>query len=119
MDADLLGSWSATRWQYGATGHHELLVDVVAGLRGSVTMSLSEGAFVLTWDIPGRGVGSLGGTIELSDGLLTLRQRDGSADALRYRVAAHTLVLNADESRWDFDGSGAVAAGFAAVLVRL
>ena len=47
MDPELLGSWSATRWQYTSKVRREHVVDVVAGLKGTVTMSLSAGAFVV------------------------------------------------------------------------
>lgn len=119
-DPELLGSWSATRWQYAGKTDREQVVDVVAGLKGSVTVSLSAGAFVITWDVPGHGNGSVGGSVSMTDGVLTLRtQGSGEAHVVRHRVSAMTLALSGEESAWNFDGKGEVAAEFAAVLVRL
>lgn len=119
-DVALLGSWSATRWQYASKVHHEHRVDVVVGLRGSVTMSLSAGAFVITWDVPGREGGSIGGLVTVKEGELLLRPHGaGESDVVQYRLAALTLVLNGGESAWDFDGRGEEPADFVAVLVRL
>jgi len=119
-DTEVLGSWSATRWQYRGTAHHEQVVDVVAGLRGTVTISLSAGAFVLVWDVPGHGGGSSGGSLEITDGELTLRPgHGGDPQVVRYRVSARTLALSGESSAWDFDGRGEAPADFTAVLVRL
>jgi len=119
-DVDVFGSWSATRWQYASRVRSGEVVDVVAGLKGSVTMSLSAGAFVLAWDVPGHGSGSSGGTAAVADGELRLLPHGGGEPhVVRYRVSAMTLALTGETSAWDFDGSGDVAAEFSAVLVRL
>lgn len=119
-DPELLGSWSATRWQYASKARSDQVVDVVAGLKGSVTMSLSAGAFVVAWDAPGHGSGSIGGSVTMGDGELTLRPHGrGEPHVVRYRVSALTLALSGEGSAWDFDGSGEEPADFVAVLVRL
>jgi len=120
VDPGLLGSWSATRWQYASKLHREQVVDAVAGLKGSVTLSLSAGAFVLAWDVPGHGSGSVGGSVAIEDGALLLRpHHQDEAGRVRYRVSALTLALSGEQSAWDFDGSGETPAEFVAVLVRL
>jgi hypothetical protein len=119
-EAALLGSWSATRWQYASRDHHGLVVDVVAGLRGTVTLSVSAGAFVVSWDAPGHGSGSVGGTVATVDGDLILRLYGADEPAvMRYRVSDLTLALSSDGSAWDFQGHGEEPAEFTAVLVRL
>lgn len=116
----LSGSWSATRWQYTSRARPEVAVDVVCDLGGTVTLSLSEGAYVLTWDVPGSASGSAGGVLAMSDGRLNLTaQGAGEAESVRVHVAGPTLALSCEGSAWDFDGSGEESAGFVAVLVRL
>jgi len=83
-------------------------------------MSLSAGAFVLAWDVPGHGSGSSGGTASVANGELILRPHGGDETCVvRYRVSAMTLALTGETSAWDFDGNGDVSAEFSAVLVRL
>jgi hypothetical protein len=116
----LFGSWSATRWQYASRDRPERQVDVVCDLGGSVTLSLSEGTYVLTWDL-GEGSRSLGGAIDVDADRLTLRPL-GAADeeVVVFRVASDTLSLSAESSAWDLDADGTEeAAAFVAVLVRL
>jgi hypothetical protein len=45
--ARLLGSWSATRWQYTSQARPDVTADVVCDLGGSVTLSLSAATYVL------------------------------------------------------------------------
>jgi len=119
-DGELMGSWSATRWQYASRTRPDRIVDLVCDLHGSVTLSLSAGACVLTWDVPGHSSGSIGGAVALKDGALILRLHGADeADSVRYRVAAQTLALSSDGSAWDFGGDGEEPAEFVAVLVRL
>ena len=116
----LLGSWSATRWQYTSRATPDRVVDVVTGLGGSVTLSLSAQAYVLTWAVPGLGDGTIGGALAIEDGRLALIPAGaGLAESLAFRLASATLALSCDASSWDFDGSGEVRADFVAVLVRL
>jgi len=115
----LHGSWSATRWQYTSRERPERVVDVVAGLGGTVTLSLSEGTYVLTWAIPGHGDASVGGTLTIDGARLVLDAAGTPAGSLLFHVSAATLALSSETSAWDFDGSGEEAAAFVAVLVRL
>jgi hypothetical protein len=120
-DPPLLGSWSATRWQYTKRDEPARSVDVVCDLGGAVTLSLSAETYVLTWTLAGEGSRSEGGTSEVLDEHLRLTAEGaGHSDTVRFRVAADTLSLSAEPSAWDFDGDGRdEAADFVAVLVRL
>jgi hypothetical protein len=116
----LLGAWLATRWQY--TSHEEPLrsLDVVTDLGGSVTLSLSKGTYVLTYDAAGRGPRSIGGVVEVRpDALLMQAGGAGGPETIRFRLADQTLSLSSEASSWDFDGAGEQPADFVAVLVRL
>jgi hypothetical protein len=114
------GSWAATRWQYTSRARPELVVDVVAGLGGSVTLSLTDGTWVMTWAVPGRGGGTVGGSL-LIDGarLELLRSAATSLETVLFHLAPETLALSSDASAWAFDEAGEEPADFVAVLVRL
>jgi len=113
------GSWSATRWQYTSRADADRVVDVVAGLGGSVTLSLSDGTWVLTWAVPGRGNGTVGGSLAVGRARLDLlRAGPGPPESLEFHQAPDTLALSSDASHWDF-GEGEEPADFVAVLVRL
>ena len=121
IPGELLGTWSATRWQYVSRDEPSRSLDVVCDARGAVTLSLSAGTYVVTHDIAGDGTQTQGGMCEMIDGRLQLTA-DGAdrADVVRYRVSGETLSLRCDESAWDFNGDGREeAAAFVAVLVRL
>ncbi len=116
----VLGSWAATRWQYASRAHPERVVDVVTGLGGSVTLSVSDAAYVLTWGVPGHGDGNVSGVITVRDAHLELKAEGaGVPESLRFHLAGETLALSSDASAWDFGGQGAEPADFVAVLVRL
>ena len=114
------GSWSATRWQYTSVVRPELQVDVVCDLQGTITLSLSEETYVLTWNL-GSGSRSVGGTVTLDGDRLTLLPHGAAEpDVVAFRVASDTLALSAEASAWDLDGDGRdETAAFVAVLVRL
>lgn len=120
-DAALLGSWSATRWQYRSRANPESVVDVVCALGATVTLSLSEDSYVLTWSLADQRNRSLGGAFAVQGERLELRTPDQNPpEALTYRLAGETLALSSESSEWDFDGDGKdEAADFVAVLVRL
>jgi hypothetical protein len=122
-DLALLGSWSATRWQYTARADGGRSQDVVADLGGTVTLSLSLGTYVLTWDIAGRPSASVGGAMHMAgDRLALVPPGDGAREpeALVYRFRGATLALSSRDSAWDFNGDGQdEPADFVAVLVRL
>ena len=117
----VFGGWSATRWQYSSLAAPERLADVVADLGGSVTLSLTATAFILAFDVAGRGKHSVSGTCEVHGDDLLLRPEGASgAHRLRFRHNGDTLSLQSDASGWDFDGTGQDQdAAFVAVLVRL
>lgn len=117
----LRGSWSATRWQYGKRGDPAESVDVVCDLGGSVTLSLSDGAYVLTWDRGDRNGVSVGGAFDVQGDTLELRpQGANEAESVRFLLGQETLTLRSESSGWDFDGDGQEAvAEFVAVFVRL
>ena len=118
-DGGLLGGWSATRWQYASRARPDKVVDVVCDLGGSVTLSLSAGTYVLTWDLAG-GSQSIGGVLTLQgDRLLFLAQDASEAEPVLYRLADRTLALSCEGSGWAFDENGEEPAEFVAVLVRL
>jgi hypothetical protein len=121
IESALLGSWSATRWQYTSRERPDAVVDLVCGLGGSVTLSLSAETYVLTWSSAGQDGRSIGGVLAIEGDRIALRAQDASeTEAVTYRLAGETLALSSDASRWDFDGDGAEeAADFVAVLVRL
>ena len=117
----LLGSWSATRWQYTSRTEPPLSMDVVCDLGGTVTLSLSAGTYVLTYDVARRGSRSQGGSCALEGNQLQLTpEGSGDPDVVQFRIASETLSLTAESSAWDFDNDGEEeAADFVAVLVRL
>lgn len=117
----LLGTWSATRWQYVSRVHPSRAMDVVCDARGAVTLSLSAGTYVVTHDVAGDGTQTQGGTFEVIDDRLWLAPEGAhNADVVRFRLSADTLTLKSDESAWDFNGDGeSESASFVAVLVRL
>lgn len=114
------GSWSATRWQYASRARPERVVDVITGLGGSVTLSVSDSAYVLSWSVPGLGGGNIGGTIAIEAAGLLLRAA-GAADpeSILFHLAGETLGLSSESSAWDFGVDGEEPADFVAVLVRL
>jgi hypothetical protein len=124
-DLALLGSWSATRWQYTARAADGKSADVVADLGGTVTLSLSLGTYVLTWDIAGRKSASVGGALHVIGDRLELFPPGGGGngpdpESLIYRFSGATLALSSRDSGWDFNGDGREEpADFVAVLVRL
>lgn len=119
-DDELLGSWSATRWQYTSSSRPDRVVDLVCDLGGSVTLSLSAETWVLTWDVGGRGGQSIGGALTMQgDRLLLLAHDLSEAERIQYRLAEKTLALSSEGSAWMFDESGEEPAEFVAVLVRL
>lgn len=119
----LFGGWSATRWQYAALAAPPpgRVVDVVCDLGGSVTLSLTATAFILAFDVAGRGRHSVYGACEVrGDELLLRPEGAGAPTSVRFRQNGDTLSLQSDASGWDFDGDGGdEAAAFVAVLVRL
>ncbi len=117
----LIGSWAAVRWQYTSRREPRRTVDVVTDLAGSVTLSLTEGTYVLTWGVGGQGGQSIGGTFARAEGgWLELTPLGASGvERVAFRLTSDTLALSSDASDWDFDGSGEEPADFVAVLVRL
>jgi hypothetical protein len=117
----LFGGWSATRWQYTSLTAPERVADVVADLGGSVTLSLTATAFILAFDVHGRGKQSISGACEVhGDEMLLRPEKAAGAHRLRFRQSGDTLSLQSDASGWDFDGTGQDQdAAFVAVLVRL
>lgn len=95
-------------------------MDVITGLGGSVTLSVSDSAYVLSWSVPGQGGGNIGGTIAIEPARLALLAAGAAeAESLRFHLAGETLGLSSDASAWDFEGEGEEPADFVAVLVRL
>jgi hypothetical protein len=117
----LSGGWSATRWEYARLAAPERVVDVVTDLRGSVTLSLTATAFILAFDVAGRGKHSVAGTCEVrGDELWLVSEGADHAERVAFRQAGDTLSLRSEASGWDFDGNGREQdAAFVAVLVRL
>jgi hypothetical protein len=114
------GSWAATRWQYASRAHPGRVVDVVTGLGGSVTLGVSDSAYVLSWSVPKHGDGNVGGTIAIREERLELLAAGAaSPESLLVHLSGETLALSSDASAWDFDGTGEEPADFVAVLVRL
>ena len=117
----VFGGWSATRWQYSSLQAPEQIADVVCDLGGSVTLSLTATAFILAFDVVGRGKHSVSGACEVRGDELLLRPEGTAAPhRVRFRQNGDTLSLQSDASAWDFGGTGEdQAAAFVAVLVRL
>jgi hypothetical protein len=114
------GSWAATRWQYASRQQADRVVDVVTGLGGSVTLSLADGTWVLTWAVPGGGSGTDGGSLVIEGAHLRLRRAGAEGpESVLFHLAAETLALSSEQSAWGFDGDGEEPADFVAVLVRL
>jgi hypothetical protein len=117
----VFGGWSATRWQYSSHSQPGRLTDVVCDLGGSVTLSLSATAFILAFDVSGRGKHTVSGVCDVGgDELLLWPDGADAPQRLRFRQSGDTLALHSDSSGWDFDGTGTDQdATFVAVLVRL
>jgi hypothetical protein len=95
-------------------------VDVVCDLGGSVSLSLSDGRFILTCDIPGRGSLTVSGQFQVEGGKLHFTALESATpQGVRFHQVDRTLSLHSDGSAWDFDGQGEQPAEFVAVLVRL
>lgn len=120
-EGGLLGSWSATRWQYTNRFQGEQMVDVVCDLRGNVTLSLSQGTYVLAWDIPGNGSRSIGGSCAVgADQIEFATPGTDTVERVTFHLGSETLSLRCEASAWDFDGKGREeAADFVAVFVKL
>jgi hypothetical protein len=120
-EGGLLGSWSATRWQYTSRHQAVQMVDVVCDLRGNVTLSLSQGTYVLAWDIPGNGSRSIGGfcAVGAEEIEFAAPGRD-AVERVTFHLGTETLSLRCEASAWDFDGHGQEEpADFVAVFVKL
>ena len=117
----LFGGWSATRWEYTSLAAPQRIVDVVTDLGGSVALSLTATAFILAFDVAGRGKHSVAGTCEVRGDELWLRHEGPDrAERVAFHLAGDTLSLGSGASGWDFDGTGREqSATFVAVLVRL
>jgi hypothetical protein len=117
----LFGGWSATRWQYTSAADPGRTVDVVTDLKGSITLSLAASAFILAFDVAGRGKHSISGACEVrGEELLLVAAGTDRAERVAFHQTGDTLSLRSDESGWDFDGQGRdQGAAFVAVLVRL
>jgi hypothetical protein len=117
----LFGGWSATRWEYASLAAPDRIVDVVTDLGGSVALSLTATAFILAFDVAGRGQHSVAGTGEVRGDELWLQPEGAeAAERVAFHLAGDTLSLRSGASGWDFDGTGQEeAAAFVAVLVRL
>ena len=120
-EGGLLGSWSATRWHYTSRDLPGRAIDVVCDLRGTVTLSLSAGTYVLTWDVPGRGGQSIGGAWLVRDDDVEFSPAgSASLESVAFHLGTDELSLRTDDSAWDFSGDGVEEpAGFVAVFVRL
>ena len=120
-DGGLQGSWSATRWQYTSRRDSEKRVDVVCELRGSVTLSLSAGTYVLAWDIPGGPRQSVGGAYAVrQDAIDFTASASDQGESVAFRLGTEELTLRSEASAWDFHGDGQEEpASFVAVFVKL
>ena len=119
--AGLLGGWSATRWEYTSARDPAISVDLVCGLGGSVSLSLSGGTFILTCEVAGRGSLTVSGQFLVEgDRLHFTALESGTPQTVRFQQVDRTLSLYSETSAWDFDGQGVEQpAHFVAVLVRL
>src|SRR4029077_8176300 len=96
-----------TRWHYTSRGSPTRTVDVICELGGMITLSLSQGTYILAWEIPGRGGQTAGGGWTLRGGELeyTWPGMDG-VESLSARIGPQELTLSTESSAWDFDGDG-------------
>lgn len=117
---ELLGAWSATRWQYAAADGGRR-VDVICDLAGMITLSISPGTWVLSFVVPRWGARSVGGTWTEDAGILRLAPLGAPVIGdLRFRVSGEVLSLSSDQSEWSFRDEGpAEPATLQAVFVRL
>lgn len=106
-------------WEYERRedGHR---TDIVGDLGGSVTLSLTDDRYVLSWDDGRGGPRSREGSLAPSpDEWIDFAAPDGTSERIGFTRADGTLVLRSDHSAWDFDGNGERPAAFTAVMVRL
>jgi hypothetical protein len=115
----LLGSWSATRWQYTSRLPPERVVDLICDRGGSVTLSLSRDSYILAWEVAGEERQCVGGRAAVNGDQLEF-QDDGSTERVEFRLGLSELSIRSEGSRWIFDGdSGEGPASFVAVFVRV
>jgi len=117
----LLGSWSATRWEYRRHDQPDGAIDVVCDLAGTVTLSLSADRYILAWSLAVTERQTIGGSYSLSgDSLEFMVGGPEPPERPAFRLCTQELSLSSEWSGWDFDGDGAEAlASFVAVFVRL
>lgn len=120
-ESGLVGSWSATRWQYRSRMPPQRVVDLVCDLGGSITLSLSGGSFILVWDLGGTGRRCLAGAVTAAGDRLAFRpDAAGAEERVRYRLGPGELTLSSEESAWSMDGDDTDhPATWVAILVRV
>jgi len=115
----LLGSWSATRWQYTSRLPPERVVDLICDRGGSVTLSLSPDSYILAWEMAGEERQCVGGRVAVNGDQLEF-QEDGRMERVDFRLGVSELSIRSEGSRWIFDGdAGEGPASFVAVFVRV
>jgi hypothetical protein len=115
----LLGSWSATRWQYTSRLPPERVVDLICDRGGSVTLSLSRDSYILAWELGGEERQCVGGRVAVTGDQLEFLD-EGTTERVEFRLGVSELSIRSEGSRWIFEGdSGEGPASFVAVFVRV
>jgi hypothetical protein len=115
------GSWGATRWEYRSLARADSVLDLVCDRKATVTLSLSDDRYILTWSLADGEAQSLAGRYAVRDGEIEFQHGEpGTTERVSFRFGARELSLSSEGSGWDFSGDGGEEpAGFVAVLVRL
>jgi hypothetical protein len=96
--ADLVGDWTATKWEYAVTGS-STKVDLIA-LTGEFEATVDAAGNVDgTITLPGSPAAPFDGTIEIVDNILTLTITQPAADVIdfTYTLSGNTLTLFASD----------------------
>lgn len=120
LRAALVGAWSATRWEYTSRDDTARRTDVVCDLDGTITLSLSDSAWILVAVVPGLGSHTIGGTYDMRGESIELAAAVGGVEqVVRFRVSGELLSLRSEASAWTFGGGHDEPASLIAVFVRL
>lgn len=102
--ADLVGTWSATKFELTKQSNASVSIDLVAA-GGSFTLTVSaDGAFTGQQSLFGFS-DTFSGTVSVSGNVLTLTDSENPADVTEVvaSLSGNTLTLTSDDLAFDFD----------------
>jgi hypothetical protein len=118
-EADLVGTWNATAFEFSDFGDPVTDFDVLLN-GGSVTMVIrADGTFTISMAVGAFEPDVIDGTWELQDGNTLVITEDGEVDGvtLEIELSGTTLTVYSDDIQFDF-GDGEIPAQLDATFVR-